>query len=405
MAARRLLIDLTDLEKWPGIHGGIQRVVYGICKELFQEPPEGREIIFIAYDGESHRFYITDFRPIYERVEKIAPSQPEQPDIVENLTQKVKRKLGMAKTEHSAREWAVMSAEDTVLVMGMSWEAPGIQQTLANLRETKRVKVVQVVYDLVICLYPHLHHPANIEPYTKNMVELIQNSDLLLPISKSSDNDLKTFAKQQGLKIPPTKVIRLSDKSVDSKGKSTKPSNDIAKEFIACVGTVEVRKNHALLYYVYKLAAERNIDLPQLVVVGGRGWYTGDLQHILDNDPAIKGKILLLSGVDDSGLKWVFENCLFTVYPSMYEGWGLPVAESLANGKLCLASNSSSIPEIAGDLIDYFSPYSTDECLSLIQKYLDKSSRSEKEKHIKDKYQPTSWADTRRQIVSYVNDK
>lgn len=197
----------------------------------------------------------------------------------------------------------------------------------------------------------------------------------------------------------------MSDMSVDSsKAKPAKPSDEIAKEFIACVGTVEVRKNHTLLYYVYKLAAERGVELPQLVIVGSRGWHTCDLQHLLDNDPSIKGKILLLSGVDDSGLTWVFENCLFSMYPSMYEGWGLPVAESLAHGKLSLACKNSSIPEIAGDLIDYFSPFSTDECLQLVQKYLVVSVRKQREDRIRQEYKTTTWKDSASLIEEHIRN-
>lgn len=407
MTNQRIIVDLTDLLKWAGIHGGIQRVVYGISKELYLL---NNDQVFVAFDEEQHRFYRTSFESILNSAE-VAKEAAEATEIAVNerlslakrLLVKVRKRVSNKVATPAEREWVEFHKGDTVLIMGMSWETPGIQDYLAKVRVHTQLKVVQVVYDLIICLYPHLHHPANIEPYTKNMVKVIKNSDLLLPISRSSDKDLRIFTKQQGLKLPKTKVIRLSDMSPSNKLiKPANPSKEIAKDFIACIGTVEIRKNHTLLYYTYKLAVQKGISLPQLVIVGGRGWYTGDLQHLLDKDPEIQGKIVLLSNIDDGGLQWIFQNCLFTVYPSMYEGWGLPVAESLASGTPCIASGTSSVPEIAGDLVDYFSPYSTDDCLNLILKYLEPSYRNKKAAAIADSFKPTSWQDTAHQVIKFM---
>ena len=62
-----------------------------------------------------------------------------------------------------------------------------------------------------------------------------------------------------------------------------------------------------------------------------------DIAH----DPRVAGDFLTLSHVSDGELQWLYEHCLFTVFPSLYEGWGLPVAESLMNGKFVLASSRS----------------------------------------------------------------
>jgi glycosyltransferase involved in cell wall biosynthesis len=411
MNIRRIIVDLTDLEQWAGTHGGIQRVVYGISKEFFLNSNNECEIVFATFNAQTQSFYETNFKSIYDRVDRhevgsLQSSKPRQESARQRFADGVKRKIRKSAAEQPLlkRAGLVLFEDDVVLVMGMSWENPGIQSVLGKARDKVGVKVVQIVYDLIIPLQPHLHHPANIEPYTRNMVEVIKNSDLLIPISKSSDRDLAQFAARNNLDLPPTRVVRLSDKSVEgaTSDKPVKPSPLIRSNFIACVGTVEVRKNHTLLYYAYKLAAERNIKLPQLVIVGGRGWYTGDLQHLLELDPQIGKNILLLDNVNDSGLKWVFRHCLFTVYPSMYEGWGLPIAESLLYGKMCLSSHASSMPEIAGDLIDYFSPYSPEECLEKIIFYMNDDNRIKREKEITRQYVATSWEQTSEQIVEYI---
>jgi len=431
---KRILIDLTDLEQWGGTYGGIQRVVYGIAKCFFLDAEAVRGIRFISFDAERRAFYYTSFEPIYERVhngiQKVAATEPEAEPVVDisafqrtkdylkrrvparlkqqklvrqavSEARKARAALQLAGTPEAVlpddRQWVVFGKSDVVLLLGMPWSNPHIMETLSSLRRQRHFTLGQVVYDLIICLYPHLHHPANFEPYVSHMKAAIANSDLLLPISQSSARDLKTFAKQNKLSLPRLQVIRLGDEVV-VKNEGAKPDDRIGKHFIACIGTIEVRKNHALLYYAYKLAEERGISLPQLVIVGSSGWFSGDVQYLFNTDPVLKNKVIMLHGVSDADLTWVYQHCLFTVYPSMYEGWGLPIAESLAYGKLCVAANTSSMPEIAGDLIDYFSPYDAEACMEKMAFYQVDANRLPKEKKIVSDYRQTSWEQTYKQV-------
>lgn len=201
--------------------------------------------------------------------------------------------------------------------------------------------------------------------------------------------------------------MRLGDEielSTDDLNSTSKPDVRIDDEFLLCVGTIENRKNHMLLYQTYKLAAERGVDLPQLVIAGGKGWLSDDVQYLISHDPGVAKKIVLLYSPSDSVLSWLYRNCLFTVYPSLYEGWGLPVAESLAYDKVCVSSGISSMPEIAGDLLTYFSPNSTDECLAAINNILNVSIRQKAEKRIKKEYHTTSWQKTYQQVVTAISE-
>jgi glycosyltransferase involved in cell wall biosynthesis len=125
------------------------------------------------------------------------------------------------------------------------------------------------------------------------------------------------------------------------------------------------------------------------------GWGVENLMKDIELDPRTKGHITILNEINDSDLIALYKNALFTVYPSLYEGWGLPVAESLAYGKYCLASYASSIPEVGNDLIEYLDPYD----VACWARRLDELSQNdefiqEKEKLIKISYSPVSWTDT-----------
>ncbi len=438
---RRVLIDLTDIETWQGFHGGTQRVVYGIAKQFFLTDGEEFDVEFMAFSQKDRLFYITSFSPIYERVEnQVARQGQAQPAGISSKTRVkqlvrpyVPKKLRQSKRTRASAAKALrlggrlarktsralrqsrrplgsaashqrieFMQNDIVLILGKPWDSPGMERALTNAKANKGFVLAQVIYDLIIPLYPHLHHPSLFKSYTQYAFEAIYASDLLLPISKSSDKDLKIFAKTLNLPTPKTNVIRLADEVVDLHTPNDKPDDRIADMFISCVGTVEIRKNHTLLYYVYKLAEQQGIDLPQLIIVGSRGWLTNDFQYLVEHDPKVKDKIIILDNVSDRGLSWVYANSLFSVYPSFYEGWGLPVAEALANGKACIASNTSSIPEITGNIIDYFEPYDAQVCLDLMVKYLDPVKLKEKEDQIKMSYKTTSWTTTSKQVSDAI---
>jgi glycosyltransferase involved in cell wall biosynthesis len=444
---RRILIDLTDLQSWSGHHGGTQRVTYGIAKEYFLLGDSSEQTVeFMTFVSHEKAFCKTSFSPIFERIEqqKANASAPANTSPSLSLQTRVKHRIspyvpetirknmlvrrsafkGIAtglkvakKGKHIVQRYAhsptntqrsehiVFHKEDVVLILGKPWDSPNMEQVLTVQKEQNGFKLLQVIYDLIIPLYPHLHHPSLFKPYSQYAFEAIYASDLLLPISKSTERDLKKFANIVNLPVPETKVIRLADKIVDTDlvGEA-KPEPRIEEHFIACIGTVEIRKNHTLLYYTYKLAAERDIKLPQLVIVGSRGWLTGDFQYLVEHDPLTKNKILILDNVDDLGLAWIYDNCLLTVYPSLYEGWGLPVAESLARGKVAIAANNSSIPEVGGDLVDYFSPYSPEDCLKKLEEYLNKDNLDKRSLRISESYKPTSWQETYSQVQKSLSN-
>jgi glycosyltransferase involved in cell wall biosynthesis len=166
-----------------------------------------------------------------------------------------------------------------------------------------------------------------------------------------------------------------------------------------------VRKNHQLSYHVWRRLVEKHgrERVPRLALVGRPGWLTGDLLTQMRSDPLTRDHILLLHDVRDAELAWLYRHCLFTLYPSLYEGWGLPVAESLAAGKYCIASNSSSIPEIAGSLIDYHDPHDSAGCLSLVERALfDGTFLRKREEQIRAGYRITSWRACAAQVLDRI---
>lgn len=140
---------------------------------------------------------------------------------------------------------------------------------------------------------------------------------------------------------------RFADSS--SQGKRPKALDAIAAGgYWLNVGTIEPRKNQRRLVEAYaRYLALGGVPMP-LVLAGGKGWLMEDFQRHL-SELGIEAQIVMTGYVTDDELIWLYRNCYANLYPSLFEGFGLPVLEGMQFGAPTLTSTSSSIPEVAGD--------------------------------------------------------
>jgi len=99
----------------------------------------------------------------------------------------------------------------------------------------------------------------------------------------------------------------------------------------------------------------------------------------------------------------MYNNASFSVYPSQYEGWGLPIAESLMHGVPCIASHASSMAEIAPGLVDYVSPFDSAQLLDKMVYLSGRVGNQKRRQEIKNGYKPTSWRQTAMQITHTIS--
>lgn len=426
----RTIIDITQLVHWGGRLTGIPRVMNELSLRYAQHP----EIVFVVWDKKADCFFELDIKKSLElRGQGIfyrkdaAVSTLEVESIQEGPQEKVVRVLKKAtrglkkyspelytkvasrlnqQIRESAGRQIDLEKGDMLVVLWGEWADETYRLNLVTAKEAG-ILLVNVVYDMLPVLTPQYsgHSTQAMFDYYSEVIPL---SDLVLAISESTKRDLTKWLKGRKLSVPAIETFRLGDDFALSEPE--KPHDEVFlrnfkknSTFILCVGTIEARKNHTLLYYTYKLAAERGEELPMLVVVGRRGWKTDDIFDIMSTDPEMTDKIIFLQGTSDEELSWLYRNCAFTIYASFYEGWGLPIAESIAYGKPCLSSNTSSMPEVAGDLVGYFSPFSSEECLEQIKKLLVKKELDAAISRIRN-YKTTSWDTTYAQVAKSIKE-
>jgi glycosyltransferase involved in cell wall biosynthesis len=177
----------------------------------------------------------------------------------------------------------------------------------------------------------------------------------------------------------------------------------LRRPYVLCVGTMEVRKNMWGLVQAWeRLRLRDDIELPRLVFAGNRGWLNHDFERLMSETGNLYGWVELVSGPSDEELDFLYRNCLFTAMPSFLEGWGLPVGESLSYGKTAVVSETSSLPEVGGDLVLYFDPHSISSITASVYRMLSEDGLREE---LESRIAATSlrdWSDVARDVLKVI---
>jgi glycosyltransferase involved in cell wall biosynthesis len=186
---------------------------------------------------------------------------------------------------------------------------------------------------------------------------------------------------------------------------SDKLPNNLKKDsYILATGTVEPRKNLVGLFEAYSMLDEATQDKYPLVIAGAKGWNTGETFETLEK-LRLTDKVIFLGFVADEVLAKIYQDCLFFIYPSFYEGFGLPILEALYFEKAVITSDVSSMPEVAGDaalLIDPKSPKSIFEGMRRL--IVDEKKREALSKNARAQADKFEWKKTAEETLKVIED-
>lgn len=219
----------------------------------------------------------------------------------------------------------------------------------------RNARLVYTLYDLSFLHEPSWSTEWNRIGCFEGVFRASWNADFFIAISRSTKTHfLSTFPHVAEDRIalvhPGSRFEYLPASARPERFRNLKPGG-----FWLAVGTIEPRKNYPRLLDAYRLLRARTADRLPLVIAGGKGWLSEDFKaqlHGLEPDR----DLFLLGYVSDMELSWLFQNCFALVYPSLFEGFGMPVLEALGFGSPVLCSQTSSLPEVGGDAAIYFDP-------------------------------------------------
>ena len=224
---------------------------------------------------------------------------------------------------------------------------------------------VQIVHDLTAILMPQFHTDDAVRWWRERLLVDMLTSDLIVAVSHSTAADIRTYFPEVGhipCLVAPLGVSVGATPALAGK----------VEDYVVVLGTLEPRKNvRAVLECLSghpDLLAET-----KFVFIGGWGW--GETAHELVRecglaDEIARGNLVFTGFVSNEARDALVANARFVVYPSRYEGFGLPVLESLALGTPVLTSFSSSLPEAGGDAADYCDFDSPDSFLAALRAML-----------------------------------
>lgn len=297
---------------------------------------------------------------------------------------------------------------DSLVLLDATWNFASIAAIFQQARD-KGLNVHSLIHDLIPILAPEYSNGGLPLAYHDWLIKTSAYTSIYIANSRCTAKDLQAFLKAYDIERP-IRVVPLAQAGLPEAIKSESPERALnpvqlkyypklhqsisihdqlrsvlRQPYVLCVGTMEVRKNIWKVAQVWeRLRQTATFDIPRLVFAGRAGWLTQDFDNFMKMTGNLYGWIDIFDSPSDDELSFLYRNCLFTITASMYEGWGLPIGEGLSYGKTGVVSETSSMPEVGGDLVEYCNPESIDSiqqaCLKLI---MDSSHREQLEKRIK----------------------
>jgi glycosyltransferase involved in cell wall biosynthesis len=290
----------------------------------------------------------------------------------------------------------VLNPNTVIISGGLDWEYKDMRAIYA-LKARSKFRYAAVIYDLIPLKYPHYVVPHYVSLLTDYFGELFWTADVGMCISKKTQEDALDYCAENGLTPPAMSHFPLGGDLPATEVKAELPSELEGKRYAIFVSTIEPRKNHRALYEAWNHGVRNgliDVESCRLVFVGRPGWNTSELMSEIQINPNTKNSIVVLQGVSDELLGALYRGATFGLFPSHYEGYGLPLAEMLSHGLPCIVSPAGSLPEVGQSLVVYKDPIDIlGWAEAMAQFFADSEALAVHRDVIRDRYQPTTWGD------------
>lgn len=262
----------------------------------------------------------------------------------------------------------------------------------------KKIKRITIIHDLTPILFPRLHRWHSQLLQNLFLKRILNKADVIISNSENTTKDIcRTYPKNCN------KVKRIYP-GISSIFKYTPDENvlvkyGIQKPYFLFIGTIEPRKNLEVLLEAFKIFSEKNPHTYSLVIAGGTGWKSNAFYEAL-NKHSFKKDIHCIGFADTVDLPALYSQTTAFIYPSLYEGFGLPIAEALSCGAPVIAAENSALTESGGSFASYFATKDAEQLAGEMRNIILASSNQRKEtaglsEHLKqfnwDNYANTFW--------------
>lgn len=391
-----VLLDVTDLVEFLQREesvSGVQRVIAEVSPSLIEQVAcvpvilDRRRGCFVALTQEEVGVLIA------HGARSDSPN-PSRPQLAQAATKAVER----AATADPVR----VDLTTTMVFLGAVWSSDALMLAIRN-AHAQGARCVYLLYDLTPVM--EAGHTAGINNLFERYLSLLWDTGVRVPaISQSSRRDFEETSRLRGRPVVAGTATGLPQGFAPDQFDLS--DNPWPRPYVLTVGTIEARKNHLLAFQVWRELIDRlgAENVPDLVCIGRLGWHSDAFLKEMHRTRGLGGKVSVLShGVSDAELARFYAHSMFTIYPSRYEGWGLPVSESLAFAKVVLTHANSSIPEAGGQAATYVSDESIEAWVTEIEPLLNPEVLHRREEQLKSARPPTiTWEQVARTLVDEV---
>ncbi len=230
----------------------------------------------------------------------------------------------------------------------------------------KRCATVLTVHDMSLVLHPEKHRGRSVRRARRRLPLMARLSNALVVPTETIKREVC-----DQLQVPADKVFVVPEAARDcfhpvdfEETEAQRRRLGIGSKFILAVGTIEPRKNYLALVHAFEEVLRARPDLPlQLVIVGGRGWLSSGVFEAIEQSP-LRERIKLTGYLGDDDLRALYSSCRCFIYPSMYEGFGLPPLEAMRCGAPVIAGSASAVAEVTAGAARLVDSESTQEIAS-----------------------------------------
>lgn len=376
---------------------GIQRVQAGIARYLIEQASDQTGFLLSGALGRvgPEQFALIG-KPELAAVIEHATSDNVDPLVLQGL---------LLRCTLSAQP-VVVGRGHTLIVLGAFWALGSTPKTLWPAKRAG-AKIGVYVYDLIPLTHPQFCVPELTRDFCRSLSQMLEFADFFLTISEYTRLALCDLIVAEGLALLPTATVPLAHKLTRDDTGIGWPASlaDLTDTpFVAYVSTVEGRKNHIYVVRVWQYLIQEGVEVPHLVFVGRKGWRNDSLYRLLEETAYLDGKVHVVHDLDDAELNGIYAKARFTVFTSFVEGWGLPVGESLMHGTPCVASNTSSIPEVGEFFVDYVDPNDIGTGVAVVRRMITQPDYLQSRRElIQERFRPRSWDDVGQAFVHQVD--
>lgn len=274
----------------------------------------------------------------------------------------------------------------------------------------KEMKTVVTIHDLAFKHFPDTF-PAK-DLFQLNLLTdlAIKKSDKIIAVSQSTKNDILKF--YPNIKEDKIKVIYHGfDGELYKKEFGPEIVNEMLSKFhlkkekyLLYVGAIQPRKNLKTLVKAFEIFKKENKNNIKLVIAGGKAWCWEEVIEAIENS-AVRDSIILTGRVSFDDLSVLQQNAGIFVFPTLYEGFGIPILEAFAAGTPVISAKNSSLEEVGADAVEYFESLDENELAQKISKVIDnealKREMVEKGKKQMEKF---SWQKCAKETLEFIKE-